>query len=238
MKSLILILLAGSLLAGCGSGGSSTQTTTTAVPATTPVVAPPVITPPVVKIGPTDVVVIGNSITFSDVNPPVEWTGSWGMAASSADKDFTHLVASTLGIPLTAANNFAGLEFDWAGATDQIPAMTAQIKSTSLAVIEMGDDVSDLVSFVPRYNKLLDAAQHAQVLVCTSTWWQNDARDAVIQAACSAHGGHYVYIGNIYTDPLSGDKTDFQYPVAGVNRHPHDWSMARIAERIVAAAKN
>jgi Rieske Fe-S protein len=72
--------------------------------------------------------------------------------------------------------------------------------------------------------------------VCVSTWWEEPSKDAVIASACEAHGGRYVYIGDILTDPANRDRLEGpQYTDASVQDHPHDWSMARIAERIVAA---
>jgi uncharacterized lipoprotein len=43
-----------------------------------------------------DLLVIGNSITQYGANPAIGWNGNWGMAAPSANEDFSHLVASAL----------------------------------------------------------------------------------------------------------------------------------------------
>ena len=184
---------------------------------------------------PTDMVVIGNSLTFVGQSPS---TG-WGMAASAANKDFSHLVAASMALPLTSANNFSALEKTPVSSAGNIPAMALQVKATTLAVIELGDNVklSDLPDFTVQYGNLLNAVKQAQVLICTSTWWQDDAKDAMIQAACTAHGGHYVFIGDIRTDPASQDSLGVQFSDPGVNAHPHDWSMVKISERIVAAAR-
>jgi alpha-galactosidase len=41
---------------------------------------------------------VGNSITVvTDQEPGLGWTGDWGMAASSDDKDFVHVLAARLG---------------------------------------------------------------------------------------------------------------------------------------------
>ena len=58
---------------------------------------------------PTEIVVIGNSLSSHPPEPGIGWSGTWGMAASSAEKDFAHLVGSSLNLPLTTAY-FVGIE--------------------------------------------------------------------------------------------------------------------------------
>jgi hypothetical protein len=40
--------------------------------------------------------VVGNSLTQHGPKPDKGWSGNWGMAASSADKDFVHLLVKRL----------------------------------------------------------------------------------------------------------------------------------------------
>lgn len=44
------------------------------------------------KTGPIKVLIIGNSITQHGASPSIGWTGTWGMAATSEDKDYVHLL--------------------------------------------------------------------------------------------------------------------------------------------------
>lgn len=219
LKTIIILFVAGVIgLIGC-DGGSS-------VPA------------PAVKAAPTDLVVIGNSLTKYGPVPSIDWYGSWGMAASAGDKDFAHLVASSMHLPLTSATSFSALELTPAASAADIPAMAMPVKSTTMVVIQLGDNVqlSVVPDFAPQYGKLLDAVNKARMLICTSTWWKDDTKDAVIKTACTEHGGRYVFIGDIRTDPANLDGLGVPFSNADVNAHPHDWGMARIAERIVSAA--
>jgi hypothetical protein len=45
---------------------------------------------------PSRVLILGNSITWHGAKASVGWTGNWGMAASSAEKDYVHLLESRI----------------------------------------------------------------------------------------------------------------------------------------------
>lgn len=183
-------------------------------------------------------VFIGNSITYSIATPSMGWDHTSGMSASSTETDFAHLVAAALGIESPSVTNFSALERDPAANKWLIPDYTAVIDEATAVTIELGDNVAlaRLSEFADAYDALLAAADRGRSLVCVSTWWKEPSKDAVIASACEAHGGSYVYIGDILTDPANRDRLEGpQYTDPSVQDHPHDWSMARIAERIVAA---
>lgn len=179
-------------------------------------------------------VIIGNSITRHAPKPEYGWAGDWGMAASSRETDFAHTAARLLNLPVSA-HHFADLEQFPTATTPRIPEMAAHVTPTSLVVVELGDNVpfARLAEFRPAYAKLLDSVRHGKQLVCTSTWWRYEANDAVIRQECEARGGRYVYIGDIKHEPGNRDLLEgpqFEHP--GVQDHPHDWSMARIAQMV------
>lgn len=229
------------VLAGCGGSGDSPAPTPPTPPASLPAApAPP---PPV----PTTLHIIGNSITYIPAAPGTEWDHSSGMAASSAATDYAHLVATGLGLE-PVISNFASLERDPADPintidtttpmADQIKAQTQGIDAHTIVVIELGDNAPQGGSpdFTTNYGKLLDAVTPNTKLVCVGTFWLDELVDLMIQAQCTAHHGTYVYIGDITGDPANRDLLDGpQYPTFAINHHPHDWSMAVIAKRVLAA---
>lgn len=183
-------------------------------------------------------VFIGNSITYSIATPSMGWDHTSGMSASSSETDFAHLVAAALGVESPSITNFSALERDPAANKWLIPDFTSGIDEATAVTIELGDNVplARLSEFADAYDALLGSAKHGRSLVCVSTWWEEPSRDAVIASACEAHGGTYVYIGDILTDPANRDRLEGpQYTDPSVQDHPHDWSMARIAQRVVAA---
>lgn len=192
-------------LSACGGGGSET--------------------PKVVKPEPTNLVVIGNSISYvppsGGIVQPGVFAGGWGMAASSIDKDYAHIVSSTLRLPLLVENH-AELEINPFAPLPMLP-----ITSTTIVVVELGDN-----GLPAKYAELLASVKHAHTLVCVSTWWPNAARDAVIERECTKAGGQYAWIGDLW--PVRKDLVG-TYENVTVDNHPQDWGMAHIAERVLIA---
>lgn len=183
---------------------------------------------------------IGNSITFSPANPAVGWDHSSGMSASSAATDYAHLVGEALHLWSPTFINFAALERDPAANRSRIAELTAGIDAATAVTIQLGDNASPdparLAEFTAAYHQLLDAAKHGRSLVCVSTWWELWAKDTMIKEACEARGGIYVSIGDIRYDPKNRDPFEGpQYTDPSIQDHPHDWSMASIAQRVIAA---
>jgi hypothetical protein len=191
--------------------------------------------------------VIGNSISIVQGTPGTDWDHTSGMAASDAAHDWVHLVAAGLKSSSVSVSNFADLERNPADPINKIDLATpmatqiathaAGIDAHTIVVVELGDNAPQggSADFTANYGKLLDAVSARAALACTGTFWFDPVRDAMIKAACEAHGGHYVFIGNIRPDPSNRDFIDGPQFSAAINGHPHDWSMAVIAKRVLAA---
>lgn len=183
----------------------------------------------------TSLVVLGDSLAVQTPNSNIGWAHTSGMAASDQAHDYAHLTASRLGLALTVTN-VGDIERDPLGtAFSVIPGATSAISPHTIVVVQLGDElnVDKRNDFNTAYAQLLGAAQGAETLVCVSTWFGDPVTDSMIASACAAHGGHYVYIGDLYatrTDVTTGEDEDI-----AVALRPHDPSMALIAKRIVAA---
>jgi hypothetical protein len=201
-------------------------------------IAPTITAPPIQKVIPTDVFVVGNSLAEYGADPSLGWPGNWGMAATAQANDFSHLVAAALGLPVVELN-ISTMEQNPSTAATVIAPLPARVHPGTIVVVELGENVSDLtgVTFQPAYDQLLKALNIGAKLLCVSTWWQANQLDVMMQKECSTYGGIWVYIGDIYTNPLNPDLTDNLYANPAVNSHPHDWGMAQIATRVLAATK-
>ncbi len=163
-----------------------------------------------------DVVVIGNSIALIPT-----WKGGAGMAASSPANDYAHLIGAT------RIYNFANFERGQPYALPDGPI--------DALVVQLGDNVDkDVPGFMARYRAMLRTLKPKR-LVCVSTFWSDPARDAAIYDACTDARGEYVFIGDLFKDRRNTDRSEKVSDNADVNNHPHDWAMARIAERVTKA---
>lgn len=227
-----LILAALATLAGCGGGGTGEPTGPAAVPT---------------RSAATSLAAIGNSLTF--VPDQAAWSPGRGMAASTLATDYVHVAAAALGLRVAAQINAASLERpanDPINTIDtatpiarQIADAVAVIAPGSDVVIELGDNAwrapsPEYGEFVANYSALLDAvaAQHPHALACVSTWWEDATKDTMIAAACAAHGGAFVFIGDVFpvrTDVIPAGEDP------RIWGHPHDPSMAIIGGRVAAA---
>lgn len=188
----------------------------------------------------TSLAFIGNSLTLVP-----EW--GRGIASSDISLDYVHLTATATSLPFTATN-FASLERNPADPVNhidmttpvglQIAAIASSIDSTTAVVVQLGDNAPVPADFAVNYAQLIANVKTGNRLVCISTWWESIEKDSAIKAACEGAGGKYVFIGDIRIRADNRDAIDGpQYSNQGVQDHPHDWSMVRIAERVVAALR-
>jgi hypothetical protein len=233
----LAVVICFAALVGCGGGGSAEPEAPAILESPESIASRTSTIRPVAAEAPkfTALVFIGNSLTRHPPNPAIGWTGDWGMAVSAKEKDYAHLTAGALGMTLETFN-ISGLEWDQTTYLPFIPEVTSTITSMKAVVVELGDNVTPgtEAAFIAAYGKLLDAAKPASALVCLSSWQARPVLDAKIKAACEVHGGAYVYIGDVY--PTRKDVIG-SYSNAGVDGHPHDWSMAVIADRATKALR-
>lgn len=176
------------------------------------------------------ITVLGNSFAVQGPNSNVGWNHTSGMAASDADHDYAHLIAANMQMKLDV-QNVGDIERDPVGTSFVvIPKATDGLTARTVVVVQLGDELNETYrnEFNAAYTRLLDGTVGTESLVCISTWWADASTDSMISAACAQHGGHYVYIGDIYpqrTDVTTGEST-------AIASRPHDPSMAIIAQRI------
>jgi alpha-galactosidase len=201
-------------------------------------------------LAPLKVLFVGNSITSHGPKADIDWHGNWGMAATSKDKDYVHLVAKALaakhGLPPTVmVKNVA--DFERAHATYDIAGKFADAAGfkADLIVLCIGENVPALktpeaqAKYQERVTELLKTlkANPKAAIIVRSSFWANATKDGAMRQACETVGGTFVDISALSKDEQNYARSERPYKHAGVANHPGDRGMAAIAEAIVKAVK-
>lgn len=179
----------------------------------------------------TRILFVGNSITFHE--PLRSHTGTWGMAASAADRDFVHrvqlqLAAQTGVIPEIATER-------WDVSWDSAAALAkAQQFAPTLVIVQVGDNAPQDMSHAAYVDILADFLRSVQgdgrTVVLAGVWYSAE-REAWSSEVAQTLGLRFAPLRDIHSmdtiaDPDCWD-TD---PICS---HPGDAGMAQIAQRIV-----
>jgi hypothetical protein len=199
---------------------------------------------------PQKILFVGNSITKHGPKADIDWHGNWGMAATSEDKDYVHIVTKSLAAkhgaqPEILVKNVADFErahvgYDIAGKFADAAAFKADLIilciGENVAALKTPEAQADYQTQVTALLKALKTNPKAAIIV-RSSFWANPAKDSAMRQACEAVGGTFVDIGALSKDEQNYARSERPYKHAGVANHPGDCGMAAIAEAIVKAVK-
>ena len=156
---------------------------------------------------------VGNSITVHPPVPEIGSTGSWGMAATAAEKDYVHLVVGALAKnrgtkPEFPAVNLAAFErgyegFDFVTALEKEAAFNA-----NTVIVALGENAPALTSdetkakFREAMVRLLTFLRRndATAVYVRSCFWPDLAKDAALKQACEQVGGTFIDISALSKD--------------------------------------
>ncbi len=197
-----------------------------------------------------NILAIGNSITLHPVCS--YWWGSWGMAASSADKDYVHQVQAGL------QQSYANVNLDilsvqsWEASSArsrQLSKFDSKLaNSYDLVIIQLGENVNNMSTFKRDFNNLVSYVKTAQPnakVVIVGDYWYRSGRDAAKMDVAAKQGCAFADISSIRGDrsyrAARGDKVlgdDGKLHTvtnAAVIKHPNDAGMKFIADKILEA---
>ncbi|WP_137401522.1 SGNH/GDSL hydrolase family protein [Echinicola rosea] len=194
-------------------------------------------TPPQKRIN--KVLVIGNSITYHPPAPDIGWNNSWGMAASSPEKDYFSILKKSLenhnpNVQVIRENvypfevYFSSLDY----------AEYADLKGfgADMVIVRLGENVNTdqvkdhnfgeaLISFV----NYLKKDQESKVVVST-TFWPNPVMNEQLRWAANKENWFLIDITYLSEDDVN--MALGEYENEGVARHPGDTGMMEIARLI------
>jgi len=201
---------------------------------------------------------IGDSITRhgtnSDILEKLKWDHFAGMAASSEDKDFAHLVAARIGqtLPGKKVKIFFGPGGDAVSAMKGIEI--AKVFQPALVIVQLGEHIRSKSfggdydespeKIASDYGALLDAVSalpSSPLIICTGLWnpmtgvKEYGGRAAQIDEIQSSvshqRGAAFVSVQKYALDPLCRGSGE----TGGVQWHPNDAGQAGYAEEIFGA---
>ncbi len=183
-----------------------------------------------------NVLILGNSITYSPADPAKDWKGNWGMAASAPEFDFVHLLTAKFKSQNPAcqvtAENISVFEREYATYD-----FTADFKPfhdlyPDLIIIRIGENVQqagiDAALFDKKYAALISyfkAGNPNVKILAAGSFWGNDIADNVMSR----------YSRFVSLKPLIYDnqyEAIGLYADASVALHPSDKGMQAIADMI------
>lgn len=190
------------------------------------------------------ILILGNSITIHPPSPAIGWYGNWGMAASSKDKDFVHLIGTALGSRIDPVNlsewEALGINYDLAKLNQYFT------KQPDLIIIRLGENIRNHANLKQAFKNLIAYVKKQNPnakLIITGRFWKNvEIENILSQCATEDH------IAFVNLDQLEiGENVSFlgasiigedglPHPVTdqGIANHPGDLGMRRIADCILA----
>ena len=186
------------------------------------------------------VLILGNSITLHGPKPEIGWFSHWGMAASSRENDYVHLLyekARTAGFETVFC--FVGV-VDWERGfwKREILDGFGNIREfkPDIIIFRLGENIlpedCDRHSLPQAITGLIDylaVAGHTK-LIFTTCFWRHEKADKSIEEAAASENADLVRLGDLGED--AGMKALGLFEHSGVAAHPGDKGMAHIAERI------
>jgi hypothetical protein len=200
------------------------------------------------------VLFLGNSLTYHPVNTDIGWYGDWGMASTSADKDYAHLVVSRIaglngGVSpeMKAVNVYQYGQYEQNYRNFNVATNMASLLAWNpdVLVVELGENVETLTTaekqqdFAASFLNLLTTFKdksHPTIFV-RNTWWPDATKDAIMKHATEEVGGVWVDLGNLTLNPLNVATSMGIYTNEAVAAHPSNQGMQVMADGIFAAMK-
>lgn len=200
-----------------------------------------------------NILVVGNSISLH--GKCEYWYAEYGMAASSRQKDYVHMISREMSkhVPTKCfVVNMANWEIMWYDRNEALHLMDAYFgRKYGLVVIQLGENIQNIDTLEADLIELINyTKRHISTdvpVMIIGNFWINDAVDEIKKKVAAKTNSIYISLQDIQYDakykagmPVSvvdDDGERHQIYHQGVAMHPGDIGMAAIAERILEHIK-
>jgi hypothetical protein len=188
---------------------------------------------------------IGNSITWHPVKEEIGWMHEWGMAASSEENDFVHIVMNKV----RDVHPEAEYRIAWAVAWEReywdavhLVAFREYLNfGADIIIIKINENVTadnnKKYPYNVYYRRLLDYINpdnRAKVILCTG-FWKRGVLDRIVREIADENGHSLVELNHLDIDEM---KAQDSYGDSAPANHPGDRGMAAIADCIWSKLKD
>lgn len=202
-------------------------------------------------------VAIGNSVTIHETNDL--WHGDWGMAATSKEADYVHVLAERIGeakftpvdLSVISCKNWE-LGDDRRGellhAFDNIP------QDTDLITIQTGENITTFIEnldgdYDALFGYIRSKAPNAQILVLGEVLWPQDAIETAKRNNCGKYNIGFVDMNEFLNGYETMYRSSMGEPIVGIDgntylidnecvaAHPNDAGMQKITDIVFASIK-
>lgn len=200
-----------------------------------------------------DYVAMGNSVTCNEISNL--WPGNWGMAASSEDRDYVHIVSTWLGGQSAKPVTTTVLDLKkWEVAQDRGSVLEDYEKYlneyTDLITIQTGENITEFKEtlesdYADLVSRIRQKAPNAQILMLGEVLWPAEDIEAAKRLACSGEGITFIEMSDflngyegLYKSAMgasvaTSDGSSFTISNEVVAAHPNDDGMACIAQLVI-----
>ena len=188
------------------------------------------------------VMFFGNSITRHEPNASIGWHGDWGMAASSIDKDYVHLVVAELDkrygkVDYCIAQG-AAWEWEYPHTEDVFEQYYSKVRefNADIVIIRIGENITAKkhldIDCKPYFAKIVDllVGSNAEKVIITDMFWYSVYNDC-FREVCEEKGYTFCHLTDLEENESTMAKGLFEHK--GVAGHPGDYGMQCIADRIL-----
>lgn len=192
---------------------------------------------------------LGNSISLHGLSKEVNWTHVSGMAASSEDKDYIHILVKLLSEDLKSQIEYQIVniaDFERSYSTFNYDRLSsARNFNSDLVVFQIGENVSSSgidqgsIVFQSAYIKLVESIDSKSKVICLP-FWPDKTKNRIITQVALETGSSLVDLSHIGSglEPLNFARSENKYTHSGVAAHPGDYGMENIAKAIFSVARN
>jgi lysophospholipase L1-like esterase len=193
----------------------------------------------------TKILILGNSITWHEYKEEIGWLGDWGMAASSKNNDYVHLLCDKLGAlkePYGEVQVMIRQASAWELGYKREDVLNDFIVekefNADVVIFRLGENIRKDVDAKILYKKIKELLEFLcpnGKAVLTTGFWKNAVVDDCIKEYAQKENAILVDL-----NPLGRDESNMaigKFSHHGVEIHPGDKGMEEIFKAIYATLK-